>query len=457
MKSRSMDLVHGPMLSGIILYTIPIVLSSVLQLLFNAADLMVVGQFCGSISVGAVSSTGAITNLIINLFVGLSIGAGVCVAHAIGSHQDNALHRTIHTAIPVAILSGILLTVIGVSMARPLLVWMKTPDDVLPLASTYMRVYFAGMTFTLLYNFGASILRAAGDTKSSLIYLTVAGVLNVILNLVFVVLFHMNVAGVALATIISQGVSAVLVLRELMRRPDACRFIPKESRIYWAPLRKMICIGLPAGIQGCMFSISNVIIQSAVNSFGNSALIAGNGASANIEGFVYTSMNAVSQATVNYVGQNLGAHRFDRIRKTMGICLTLVTVLGITMGGLAYLFAQQLLGFYITDSVEAIAYGELRMLWICVPYFLCGLMDVVTGALRGLGKSLLPMLVSILGVCVLRILWIYTVFQIPQYHTPECLYASYILSWAVTFICQWILFQIALHRLHKAAKVTAAE
>lgn len=452
MKSRSMDLVHGPMLSGIIQYTIPIILSSVLQLLFNAADLMVVGQFCGSISVGAVSSTGAITNLIINLFVGLSIGAGVCVAHAMGSRQDEELHRTIHTAIPVAILSGILLTVIGVVLSRPLLVWMQTPADVLPLASTYMTIYFAGMTFTLLYNFGASILRAAGDTKSSLIYLTVAGVLNVILNLVFVVLFHMNVAGVALATIISQAVSAVLVLRELMHRPDACRFIPKQSHIHMEPLMKMIRIGLPAGVQGCMFSISNVIIQSSVNSFGNSALIAGNGASANIEGFVYTSMNAVSQASVNYVGQNLGAHRFDRIRKSLGVCLGLVTVLGITMGGLAFLFSEQLLGFYITDSAEAIAFGQLRMLWICAPYFVCGLMDVVTGALRGLGKSLLPMLVSILGVCVLRIFWIYTVFQIPQYHTPDCLYASYIISWTVTFICQFVLFQLAIHKLHKQAQ-----
>ena len=449
MKSRSMDLVHGPMLSGIIQYTIPIILSSVLQLLFNAADLMVVGQFCGSISVGAVSSTGAITNLIINLFVGLSVGAGVCVAHAMGSRQEEELHRTIHTAIPVAILSGILLTVIGVILSRPLLVWMRTPADVLPLASTYMTVYFTGMTFTLLYNFGASILRAAGDTKSSLIYLTIAGVLNVALNLVFVVLFHMNVAGVALATILSQAVSALLVLRELMRRPDACRFIPKQSHIYAEPLRKMIRIGLPAGVQGCMFSISNVLIQSSVNSFGNSALIAGNGASANIEGFVYTSMNAVSQASVNYVGQNLGAHRFDRIRKSLGVCLGLVTVLGVTMGGLAFLFSRQLLGFYITDSAEAVAFGQLRMLWICAPYFVCGLMDVVTGALRGLGKSLLPMLVSILGVCVLRIFWIYTVFQLPQYHTPDCLYASYLISWTVTFLCQFLLFQIALHRLRK--------
>ena len=442
-----MDLTAGPVVSGIIRYTIPIVLSSVLQLLFNAADLMVVGQFCGSLSVGAISSTGAITNLIINLFVGFSIGAGVCVAHAMGSHKDQDLHRTIHTAIPLSIICGLILTVVGITLARPLLVLMGSPEDVLPLSATYMRIYFGGIIFTLLYNFGAAILRAAGDTKSSLIYLIIAGILNVILNLFFVICFHMNVAGVGLATVISQGVSAVLVLRELMRRTDACRFIPKQSRIYWEPLRKMICIGLPAGIQGCMFSISNVIIQSAVNSFGSSTLIAGNGAAANIEGFVYTSMNAVSQAAVNYVGQNLGAHRFDRIKRITRVCLGLVTALGVVIGGLAFLFAQQLLAFYITDSAEAIAYGQLRMFWICLPYFTCGIMDVMTGALRGLGKSLVPMLVSILGVCVLRIFWIYTVFQIPQYHTPDCLYASYIISWVVTGLVQYILFKVSLSKL----------
>ena len=449
MKSRSIDLVEGPVFSGVLRYTVPIILSSVLQLLFNAADLVVVGQFCGSISVGAVSATGAITNLIVNLFVGLSVGAGVSVAHAIGSRSQEVVHRTIHTAIPVAAISGLVLTAIGVCFSRPLLELMCTPEDVLPLASTYMTIYFMGITFTLLYNFGASILQASGDTRSALIYLTIAGVLNVFLNLLFVIVLHMNVAGVALATILSQALSAVLVIRQLMHRTDACRFIPRMSRIHWEPLCKMVRIGLPAGVQGCLFSISNVMIQSSINSFGSSTLIAGNGAAGNIEGFVWTSMNAVSQAAVNYVGQNLGAQKFDRIRKSLLTCLGLVTVLGITLGCSAYLLGPQLLSFYITDSPEAIALGHTRLLYICAPYFVCGLMDVFTGALRGLGKSLLPMLVSVVGVCVLRIVWIFTIFQIPQFHTPSCLYLSYLISWALTFLAQSLLFTVSLRKLRR--------
>ena len=451
MKSRSMDLTRGPLLAGIIQYTVPIILSSVLQLLFNAADLMVVGQFCGSISVGAVSSTGAITNLIVNLFVGLSVGAGVSVAHAIGSRSPERIHRTIHTAIPVAFFSGLFLTVVGMTFSRTFLIWMKTPAEVLPLSATYMTIYFAGITFTLLFNFGSAILQASGDTRSALIYLTMAGILNVILNLIFVICFHMNVAGVALATIIAQALSATLVIRRLMLRTDDCRFILRQSHIYRDPLLKMIRIGLPAGIQGCLFSISNVMIQSSVNSFGSATLIAGNGASSNIEGFVYTSMNAVSQATVNYVGQNLGAQRFDRIRKILRTCLTIVAVLGISMGWTAYLFGERLLSFYITDSPEAIAFGHLRMGFICLPYFVCGLMDVVTGSLRGLGKSLLPMLVSVLGICGFRILWICTVFQVPRFHTPSVLYISYLISWIVTFTVQLILFLVSSRKLQAQA------
>ena len=457
MKSRSMDLVQGPLVSGILRYTLPIVLSSVLQLLFNAADLVVVGQFCGSISVGAVSATSAVTNLLVNLFVGLSVGAGVSVAHAIGSHSQEAVHRTVHTAIPVAALGGLLLTVIGMCISGPLLRLMKTPADVLPLSTTYMTIYFAGMAFTLLYNFGASILQASGDTRSALIYLTMAGILNVLLNLFFVIVLHMNVAGVALATILAQALSATLVIRQLMRRTDASRLILKDCHIYLEPLRKMVRIGLPCGIQGCMFSISNVIIQSAVNSFGSSVVVAGNGASANIESFVFTSMNAVGTATVNYVGQNLGARRFDRIHRILRTNLTIVTVVGISLGWTIYLLGPRLLRFYISDSPEAIAYGHLRMFYICVPYFVCGLMEVVTGALRGLGKSLVPMLVSVLGVCVFRILWIYTVFQIPRFHTPGVLYTSYIISWIITFAVQLILFEFTVHRLERENRLPVSD
>ena len=450
MKQRSMDLTSGPLVSGILRYTIPIVLSSALQLLFNAADLMVVGQFCGSISVGAISSTGAITNLIINLFVGLSVGAGVAAAHAIGSHKDQELKEIVHTAIPLSILCGIVLTAAGILLTGPMLRMMDTPQDVLPLSATYMIIYFGGVTFTLLYNFGSAILRAAGDSRSSLIYLSLAGVLNIILNLIFVIFFHMNVAGVGLATVISQAVSALLVLRELMRRPDACRYIPRNSHIYAGSLKKMVMIGLPAGVQGCLFSISNVVIQSSVNSFG-SVIVAGCGAAANIEGFIWTAMNGVSQAAVNFIGQNLGAQKFDRIHKGFRSCLLIVSLLGLFMGVSAYLYAPQLLSIYITDSPAAIAAGQERMLWISLPYFVCGIMDTLTGCLRGLGKSLLPMLVSVLGVCVLRIVWVCTIFRIPQFHTPSGLFASYVVSWLVTEIVQYILFKISLNDLQKAA------
>lgn len=428
-------MLEGPLFSGIIRYTIPIILTSLLQLLFNAADLVVVGQFCGSLSLAAVGATGAITNLIVNLFVGLSIGAGVSVAHGLGSREDDLVQRTIHTAMPVALISGIVLTLIGIALAHGLLTMMGTPDTVLPLASLYMRIYFGGMTFTMVYNFCAAILRAAGDTKSPLIYLTLAGVVNVILNVFFVRSLHLNVAGVALATVISQAISAVLVVLALMRRKDVCKLTLSQMRIYAAPLKKMIRIGLPAGIQGSLFSISNVIIQSSVNSFGD-IFMSGNAASANLEGFVYVSLNAFQQTAVNYIGQNAGARQWNRIRKVLWICLGCVTVVGLTLGSLVYAMGPTLLSIYITDSPEALAYGMIRLGFICLPYFLCGLMDVTTGALRGLGASFTPMLICVMGVCVFRIGWVYTIFQVPRFHTPQCLYISYAISWAATFLCE---------------------
>ena len=428
-------MLQAPLISGILFYTIPIILTSVLQLLFNAADLVIVGRFCGSISVAAVGATGAITNLIVNLFMGLSIGAGVTVAHAIGSREEEATHRTVHTALPVALVSGIVISIIGVFLAPTFLTLMGTPENVLPLSSVYMRIYFSGMVFTMVYNFCASILRAAGDTKSPLIFLTIAGVINVALNVVFVTALHMNVAGVALATIISQAFSAVMVVVTLMRRSDACKLELKKLRFYRPQLVKMVRIGLPAGIQSSLFSISNVLIQSSINSFGD-VFMSGNAAAGNIEGFVYVSINAFSQTAVNYVGQNVGARQYRRVGKIVTICLASVSVVGLAQGVSAYLFGESLLSIYITDSPEAIAYGMIRLTCISLPYFLCGLMDVSTGALRGLGASISPMVISVLGICGLRILWIYTIFQIPQFHTPQCLYLSYAISWTITFAVQ---------------------
>ncbi len=441
MKKKYRSMIDGPLLPNIISFTIPVILTSILQLLFNAADLVVVGRFCGSLSVAAVGATGSITSLIVNLFMGLSVGAGVAVAHAIGAKEDQTVHRTVHTAVLVSLLVGVILTVIGVAFSEVMLKKMGTPDNVLPLSALYMRIYFGGMTFTMVYNFCASILRAAGDTKSPLIFLSIAGVINVLLNLFFVVVLHMNVAGVALATTISQGISAVLVVIALMRRTDSCKLYLRKMRFYKPQLLKMVRIGLPAGIQGSLFAISNVMIQSSVNSFGQVAM-SGNAAAANIESFVYVAMNAFHQTAVNFVGQNVGARQYGRVRKTLLLCLCCVAAVGLSAGLLAYAFAPQLLSLYITDSADAIAYGALRMSVVCVTYSLCGLMDTTTGALRGMGASVEPMIISILGICGLRMGWLLAVFPIPQFHTPWWLYFSYPVSWLVTFAVQLVAFTV---------------
>ena len=454
-RKNTTDMTEGPLLKGLIAYTVPIILTGVLQLLFNAADLVVVGRFCGSISVAAVGACGAVINLLVNLFIGLSVGAGVTVAHGIGANKDEDVRRTVHTAVPLALICGVLLTVVGIAGARKILSLMGTPDNVIGLSATYMRIYFLGITASMLYNFGGAILRAAGDTKSPLYFLTAAGIVNVILNLIFVIVLKMDVAGVALATALSQLLSAGLVVRELMRREDACRLKLREMKIYWRQLWKIVRIGFPAGIQGSLFSISNVIIQSSVNSFG-SIVMSGNAAAQNIEGFVYISMNSVSQTALNYAGQNHGAGKFDRIKKIMLGCLALAFGAGVSLGGLAVLFARPLLSIYITDSDEAIKYGVTRLIFICLPYFLCGIMDVATGMLRGIGSSIAPMFITVAGVCGFRILWIYTVFRMPKYHTLEILYSSYMISWSATFLIEFAVFWLMLRHMsrNQVARIT---
>ncbi len=446
MTRKNIDMLNGPLFKNIVRYTIPIMLTGLLQLLFNATDMVVVGRFCGSISVGAVSSTGALTNLIVNLFIGLSIGTGVTVAHGIGSNRTDFVRKAVHTALPTAIIGGILVSIVGVVFSKTFLIWMGTPENVLPLSAVYMKIYFSGMTFTIVYNFCSSILRAAGDTKSPLLYLSISGITNVVLNVVFVTIFHMNVAGVALATIISQGISAVLVVRALCKRTDACKLVLKKIRIYKEPLLKFIRIGLPAGIQSSLFSISNVLIQSSINSFNSDALVAGNGAAANLDGFIYIALNSFYQTTVNFVGQNMGARQYGRIKKIFLTSVICVVVLGVLIGLGMYAAGKTLLGIYITDSPEAIAYGMIRLAYVGIPYFLCGLMEVSTGALRGMGCSVTSMIISILGVCGVRIMWILTVFPMPQFHSLEYLYISYTISWIFTFTAQTIAYNVMFKR-----------
>ena len=444
MKVRNKSMLDGPLFINIIFYTVPIILTSVLQLLFNAADLVVVGQYCGSLSVAAVGATTYITNLMVNFFVGLSVGAGVTVAHGIGRRDGEEIHRTVHTTLPMALLSGAILTVVGVTCSETFLRMMDTPESVLPLSAVYMKICFGGVTFTMVYNFCAAILRAAGDTKSPLIFLTFAGVLNVLMNLFFVRVMEMNVAGVALATTLSQGVSAILVVAALMRRTDDCRLELKKMRFYGVQIKKIIRIGLPAGTQSALFSISNVLVQSSVNSFGE-VFVSGNAAATNIEGFLFASLNSFHQTAVNFVGQNAGAHQYDRVRKTVWICLGSVAVAGIAASAFVCGFGHQLLSVYITDSAEAIGCGLLRLYSVASLYFLCGMMDVSTGALRGLGASAVPMIICLLGACGFRILWVATMFQ--AYPTPECLFLCYPISWVVTLLCQMVAF-FAVYRRH---------
>lgn len=449
MKKRNIDMLNGPLAWPLVTYAIPIMLTSVLQLLFNAADLVVVGRYCGSVAVAAVGATGAITNLIVNLFIGLSVGAGVAVAHGIGSREEETVSNTVHTAVPLALVSGVFLTVFGVTFSERILRAMGTPEDVLPYSSLYMRIYFLGITFSMVYNFCASMVRAAGDTQSPLAILTAAGLLNVVLNVVFVHFFGMNVDGVAWATTISQALSSVVILYVMSCRTDACRLDLRRIRFCKAPLVKMLRIGIPAGIQSSMFSASNVALQSAVNTFGSIA-VSGNAAVANLEGFMYVIENSFHQTAVNYVGQNCGAMRYDRVKKITRLCMLYAVIAGLFFGSLMCLFAPKLLSLYITDSQEAISIGVARMYVDILPYFLFGMQDVVTGALRGIGASFVSMVITVLGICGIRILWIATVFQIPRFHSQTLLYVSYPLSWIITFVVQMTAFTIIFRKLERS-------
>ena len=447
-KKYEIDMIHGPLLGKILLFTLPLMASSILQLLFNAADIIVVGRYAGSDALAAVGSTGALINLLTNMFIGFSVGANVLVARYYGAGKPDEVSETVHTSVMLSIIGGILLAAIGIIFASPLLELMGTPENVLPLAALYVRIYFAGMPVILLYNYGSAILRAIGDTKRPLYYLAVAGVLNIILNLIFVIVFEMSVAGVALATILSQTLSAILVIRCLMHTEGGCHLDLHQLKIHSHKLWKILQLGLPAGLQGSIFSLSNVLIQSSVNSFGAIAM-AGNSAAANIEGFTYVAMNSFYQAAITFVSQNMGAMEFKRIRKIAWQCLACVTVTGALLGNLSFFFGHQLLGIY-SDEAEVIRYGIYRLEVIGTTYFLCGIMDVCVGCLRGIGYSFLPMVVSLLGACGFRILWIFTVFK--GHHDLHTLYISYPISWAITASVHMICFLILYRRMVKKSR-----
>lgn len=444
-KKYEIDMCSGPLFGKILLFYIPLMLSGILQLLFNAADIVVVGRFVGSEALAAVGSTSSLINLLVNVFIGLSVGANVLAARFFGAGKKEELSDMVHTAIATSLVSGIFLIFLGVLLARPALLLMETPENVIDQAVLYMRIYFIGMPATMAYNFGSAILRAAGDTKRPLYYLFAAGVVNVVLNLFFVIVCGLGVAGVAIATVISQVISAALVIRCLALSDSDYKLDLKRLRMVPDKLLRMVQIGVPAGLQGALFSVSNVLIQSSVNSFGSVAM-AGNTAASNIEGFVYTSMNAFHQTAISFTGQNYGARNYKRIGRILLICQLLVIAVGLLFGNAAYLLGDKLLLLYSSEP-EVITYGLLRMSIICTTYCLCGMMDVMVGSLRGMGYSVMPMLVSLTGACLFRILWIYTVFR--EIPTLQCLYWSYPVSWGLTFLAHLLCFVVVYRKLLK--------
>ena len=416
-KSYEIDMCNGPILAKLLRFAVPLMCSSMLQLLFNAADVIVVGRFAGDNSLAAVGSNSSLIALLTNLFLGLSIGANILAAKHFGAKDDAGLSKTVHTAMLLGLCSGLILTVVGVAGARQILIWMQCPANVLDLATLYLRIYFAGMAATMLYNFGAALLRAVGDTQRPLFYLFFAGIVNVVLNLFFVIVMKLDVAGVALATVISQCISAALVVRCLMREQGAIHLDLHSLGFDKIKLRQILQVGLPAGVQGILFSLSNVVIQASINGFGETVM-AGNSAASNIENFIYVALNAFYQANVSFTSQNMGAGNYHRIWKILIRVEGCVLVLGLALGGLTYLFGPQLLSLY-SPSPAVIEAGLVRLKIVAVTYVLCGFMDSCVGTLRGIGYSVLPMIVTLVGACALRLVWISVLFQHPAYHTVE--------------------------------------
>lgn len=446
---------EGPLFKKLLVYALPVLATGVLQFLYNSADTIVVGQFAedGESALAAVGSTGSLSALITGLFIGLAVGANVSISHAFGSGREESVKDIVHTSVTLSFILGVVISVFGFFAARPLLGLMGVPETVIGQASLYMQTIFLGMPAQMSYNYGAAVLNARGDTRHPFYFLLASGAVNVLLNLFFVIVCHLDVLGVALATIVSQYLSAFLVLRLLTKFEDCCKLDIKHLYIRRDKLLKIIKIGLPAGLQGCLFSVSNVLIQSSINSFGPETMAA-NTAAANIDGIIYIAMNSFYHAALAFTGQNAGALKFDRIKRVCGLCTLMVVVLGAALGSICYFCGPALLSLFgvegTVETSETMRVGMQRLMIVGIPYMLCGMMEVMSGMLRGLGASLVSAIVSLLGSCVLRVIWIYTVFE--QYRYIEVLYISYPATWVLTTLAHFTCFVIILRRRIKKSR-----
>ncbi len=442
------DMCNGSIMDKLISFSLPLMVSGILQLAFNAVDIIVVGRFSGSQALAAVGSTTALINVFANLFIGISLGANVLAARFYAAGKDREMSETVHTSITLALISGIMMAVIGVLLAKWALEIMGTPDDVIGQSALYMRIYFMGMPFFMLYNYGAAILRAIGDTKRPLIFLIISGIANAALNMILVILFHMGVAGVAIGTIISQLISCVLVLTCLYRSEGSYQLRFSKLKINGAYMEQIFQVGVPAGIQSTVINLSNALLQSSVNSFGSIAM-AGYTAANNMLGFLYMSVNSITQACMSFTSQNYGVGKLKRMDKVLRDCVILSISIAAVLGGLAYCFGPQILTVYTSDP-KVINCGMEILAYTSITYFLCGIMDLFPGALRGMGYSAVPMVLSVIGTVGTRIVWVFGIF--PNHRSLSILFVSYPVSWIITIVLQVVCFYFVRKRVHQKEK-----
>lgn len=446
-RKNEMNMTEGNFFKKIFIFALPLMFSGVLQLFYNAADLIVCGKFGTPHAVGAISATNSLINLIVQLFLGMSVGTNVMMARCFGSYNKEKGERVAHTSMLFGMIFGVVVGIFGAVFSRYFLVWMSTPSELIELSTEYLEIYFLGLPFSMIYNFGAALLRATGDSKRPFYFLMFSGLINVLMNLLFVIVFHLDVVGVALATIISQGISATLVVICLSRNKGFLTFSLRKLRIHKEEALEIIKIGLPAGLQGTIFSLSNVLIQSSINDLG-AYVVDGNGAAVSLEGFVYTCMNSVAQANVAFISANYGAKKVENVKKCITSSLVLVLLVNLIIGGIIMIFHKGLIEIYVQNE-ESIKAATERLTIFVVVYFLCGFMDVMAQSIRGIGYSTTPAIISLIGSCLLRIVYIYTIFTIPQYHNLVSLSISYPISWLITLLAHTTFFLLIRKRAYK--------